>query len=332
MTEPAQSSNEKKSRSRLYFRIATGLLFVMALVWSIDPSFVYMLTGAILVFATLGFQNSAGITNIATQTYRFREQENVTFQQPAKRAVENGFKQTHGPRTVKLLIITIIVAFFVFIAIFMIMIMSDDSTDYDSGFQNEQAEIFYDRGEYDSAAIYYRRALAFDTENKEALTGYGNVLMMREHYDSAIIYYNSVLAIDPAYDKAAYQKGAVLSYQKKYQQSIGLLKELLDNNPSYADALQLIGDDYYNQQRYDSALAWYEKAYNGGVRNRYLFHLMGYIHETTGDNTNAIKLYQEALQYDSTVVDIYQRLSTLLPGQAGDFYRRKAAALEKESN
>ena len=155
--------------------------------------------------------------------------------------------------------------------------------------------------------------------------------MMREQYDSAIVYYDKALAADPSYEKATYQKAAVFLYQKNYDQSIELLRNLLKENSEYAEASQLIGDNYYNQQRYDSALRWYNKAYDGGIRNRYLFHLMGYIHQTKGDNTHAIKYYQEALQYDSSVLDIYQRLGTLIPGQAGDFYRRTAVELEKEN-
>lgn len=324
--EPAPPQKEKKSRSNFYFGIASGLLFLMALVWSIDASFVYILTGAILVFGLLGFQTSERIATPKAAPYHFSD----TFQQ-TKQSTENDYKPRHTGRVAKPLIIAISVVFFLSMAIFIIVIALNDDGDYDSEFQYEQAEIFYNQRQYDSAAIFYRRALTGNAENEAALTGYGNTLMMQEQYDSAIIFYDKALTINPSYEKATYQKAAVLSYQKKYQQSIELMKDLLKENPAYPDASQLIGDNYYNQQRYDSALRWYNKAYDGGVRNRYLFHLMGYIHETKGDNANAIKCYQEALQYDSSVVDIYERLGALLTGQSGDFYRRKAAQIEKEN-
>jgi len=327
--EPAPPSKEKKIHSRLYFGIATGLLYLLAVVWSIDLSVVYILSGSILIFGVLGFNNLA--KDFPAATARSATIFPSRFPAESKAPHGNQFTPTSRARINKPLIIAIIAGFFVSMVIFIIVILSQDTVDYDSQWRYAQAEIFYGQGEYDSAAIYYRQALIVDPKSEEALTGYGNTLMMREQYDSAIIYYNKALAINPAYDKAAYQKGAVLSYQKKYQESIALLTVLLHENPSYTDALQLIGDNYYNKQQYDSALRWYTKAYEGGVRNRYLFHLMGYIQETKGNTTNAIKLYQEALQYDSSVVDIYQRLGDLLPGPEGNFYRKTAADLAKEN-
>lgn len=320
--EPGPSFNEKKSRSTFHFRIAIGLLFLLALVWSIDASVVYILTGAILIFGVLGFQNLERIRISKEQSFRF---SGNTFRQ--ERSPEFKPKPVQVAKSV---IIAISVVFFLSMAIFIIAtVLSDDG--YDSEFQFEQAENFYNEGHYDSAARYYRRALSSAAKNGAALTGYGNTLMMREQYDSAIIFYDKALSVDPSYEKAAYQKATVLSYQKKYPQSIALLKDLLVEDPAYGDASQLIGDNYYNQQQYDSALRWYNKAYHGGIRNRYLFHLMGYIHQTKGDNANAIKFYQQALQYDSSVLDIYQRLGGLLQGQEGDVYRKTAAELEKEN-
>jgi len=329
--EPAPPSKEKKTRSGLYFGIATGLLFLLAFVWSIDPSFVYILTGSVVVFGLLGIQNSNLAKQFTTETASPAPVFPKAFRAASKTPVANQSVSPRRTRISKPLIVVIVVGFFISMIIFIVIILSQDDVDYDSQWNYERGEIFYNQAEYDSAAIYYRRAFASNAKNEEALAGYGNTLMMRELYDSAILYYDKALAVNPAYDKATYQKGAVLSYQKKYQQSISLLKVLLGENPSYVDALQLIGDDYYNRQQYDSALSWYTKAYDGGVRNRYLFHLMGYIQETKGNKTNAIKLYQEALQYDSSVVDIYQRLGALLPGPDGDFYRKTAAELENKN-
>ena len=329
--EPAPSSKEKKTRSGLYFGIATGLLFLLAFVWSVDPSFVYILTGFILVFGLLGFRNSNLVKQFTTETARPAAGFTGGFRSTAKTPTENQSSSPRRTRINKPLIMAIIIGFFISMIVFIVIILSQDNVDYDSQWNYERAEIFYNQAEYDSAAIYYRRAFAFNAKNEEALAGYGNVLMMREQYDSAILYYDKALTANPAYDKATYQKAAVLSYQKKYQQSIALLKILLGENPSYVDALQLIGDNYYTRQQYDSALNWYTKAYEGGVRNRYLFHLMGYIQETKGNNSSAIKLYQEALQYDSSVVDIYQRLGALLPGPEGNFYRQTAADLENKN-
>ena len=87
---------------------------------------------------------------------------------------------------------------------------------------------------------------------------------------------------------------------------------------------------YRFQKKYDEAITWYENAYqNGGQRTRILCHIMAYIYDSKGDYERAISLYQEALSYDSSVVDIYQRLGELIPGDDGNIYRTKAAQMRQ---
>jgi hypothetical protein len=57
---------------------------------------------------------------------------------------------------------------------------------------------------------------------------------------------------------------------------------------------------------------------------------MAYIYDTKGEYNKAINLYQEALSYDSSVVDIYTRLGELLPGADGNPYRSKALLLQRQ--
>jgi len=91
-----------------------------------------------------------------------------------------------------------------------------------------------------------------------------------------------------------------------------------------------LGDCYYALDKYDDAIAWYENAYqNGGIRGSNLCYIMGYIYETKQDFKKAIELYQEALTYDDTIADIYQRLGRLIPGDEGNAYRARAIELQK---
>ncbi|MBA4056078.1 MAG: hypothetical protein C0490_15290, partial [Marivirga sp.] len=181
-----------------------------------------------------------------------------------------------------------------------------------------------------SAYVNYKRAIQVDPEYAEAFVGYGNVLIVRNERDSAIQMFNKALEINPAYKEAVYSKGLVLYDQKKYSDGIALLTPLLEANPDYYDAMLLLGDCYYIQAKYDEAIPWYENAYqNGGNRSRMLCHIMAYIYDNKGDLGKAIPLYQEALSYDSSVVDIYQRLGELIPGEEGNFYRSKAIELKR---
>jgi hypothetical protein len=57
---------------------------------------------------------------------------------------------------------------------------------------------------------------------------------------------------------------------------------------------------------------------------------MGYIYDQRGDQEKAIHLYQEALNYDSTRVEIYNRLGELFPGLDGEQYRITARELKRQ--
>jgi tetratricopeptide (TPR) repeat protein len=85
--------------------------------------------------------------------------------------------------------------------------------------------------------------------------------------------------------------------------------------------------NYYEQQQYDSAKHWYSKGYENGIRNAWICHVLGYLHDRDAENEKAVALYREALEYDSSKTEIYLRLGELYPGEEGNFYRNKAAQL-----
>ncbi len=89
-----------------------------------------------------------------------------------------------------------------------------------------------------------------------------------------------------------------------------------------------MGDAYYTQVRYDEAMVWYERVYEEPtMRNRWLCHIMAYILDTKGNLAQAIPLYEETLRYDSSVVEVYDRLSELVAGEKRTWYKNKADQL-----
>ena len=325
-----------RKKPETYYVIAYVLLVCMALCWSVDASMVYMFLGAACFFIFLGFNN---------RPVKIRPKSNAKFSsdrpKPASTLADllgNIFKvktggftgPTPAARTPKLMRIIVVSVVSIFLFAIAANILNSDGQSYDAINYFEAAAQNYDMEEYDSAAANYRRAFRSDPEYQEAIVGYGRVLMAKNELDSAIGFFDRALAINPAYDEAAYQKAAAYFEQKKYQETINTLNALINSNPAYYDAALLMGDSYYIQRQYDNAIPWYENAYqNGGVRSRNLCHVMAYIYDTKGENDKAIKLYREALSYDSSVVEIYQRLGELIPDENGNFFRSKAARMSR---
>jgi tetratricopeptide (TPR) repeat protein len=342
--ENSNSEPDLRKKARFYFVTGYGFLIAMALFWSVDDSLIFIFLGVGVYFFYLGFHawpkkntkeafRASGYQTTEEKPEFSEVLKNVFWKQqkPINPSVKPFSKTgtSESNRRVTTLVILAIFATFLIFFIGSIFSSSDNSYEATTYFQN--AEQQYWNGNYDSAYLNYRRALTLNDKYTEALVGYGNVMMMRNQYDSAMIMFDKALEIDPDFNAATYNKALVYYNQQKYDESINVLNPVLESNPKYYAGMLLAGDSYYAQKKYDEALAWYEIAYEkGGERSVNLCHIMGYIYDTKGDYSKAIDLYKEALSYDSTVVNINQRLGELLPNDEGNFYRTQVVKLQQQ--
>lgn len=221
-----------------------------------------------------------------------------------------------------------IAIFLIFVTTIVVTVLSSDGQSNSDFSYYEVAEQYYMEQEYDSAKANYKKALELNPEYSDAMVGYGKALIATNERDAGMVFFDKALVIDPGHKDAYYQKALVLYDQKRYSEGIALLNSIVDAHPDFYEANLLLGDFYYIQQNYDGAIIWYESAYNdGGLRSRMLCHIMAYIYDVRGEYDKAIDLYQEALSYDSSIVDIYKRLGELIPDEEGNFYRSKAIQL-----
>lgn len=333
--DPDKPSVVRLRRSSLYFTIAWIFVYILALTWSIDPSFRSLSLGVALSFLITGLWHRVKEKPSESRKYdpykdyqrerrsgtsffswsdigkRF-SQKHTTVAQPVKTAADR--KLIAG-------VLIFIASIFGVITISVLFGTGDDPPAASPFFIAEQ---YYGAGQYDSAKMYYKQVLREDPSNVDALLGYGNALSALDDPDSAIILYDQALAIKPDFDIAQYNKGWVSYRNKDYAQAVTALKALLERNPAYYDAMQLLGDVYYEQRSFEDALRWYEDAYSNGLRSSWLCHVMAYLYDVRGNTSKAIGLYKEALEHDSTITDIHRRLGELLPGDEGQFYRDRA--------
>lgn len=320
---------QKRKRARLYFILAVSFLFVLALVWSLGAFFVYLLLGIIISFVVLGllawpWQKRTGAYGYNERSYQ-KTESTYSSSKGFSKTTDPG-KYTQSSEAKKRLVVASIVFVFIFsIALVIILSIVTSPDDAEAPDQNWQMALqFYNEGQYDSAYAYYDRYRSEHPDNEEVLFEMGNTAWNMKRLDSAVMMYEQVLQKNPAREDARMNKARIYFDQKNYRASETELTTLLNQNASNLDAMQLLGDVYYDQEKYTEALNWYERAYSSGQRNDWICYVMGYLYEVKNDNTRAISLYKEALQYDSTVMDIYKRLGDLIPGKDGDLYRQRA--------
>lgn len=307
-------------RFKLYLIIGVVFAFLLGLTWSLGPGLRYITVGISAYFFFLSvwgnpFFRISGDSRIPFQD--LSDDLKIIFS-PKK---DTYTQQTGIPRRQKLTVIMIasFFIFFVFLTIIIAVIFLSDAKGTSESNYLESAEFYRTQGDYDSAIVYYHRSLRSQPGNREGRVGMGNAFLSKSTYDSALFYYNLVLKEDGEDTDALYNRSLVQYYQKDYKKSVSGALHVLSLDSQYENALLLAGDNYYTQQQYDSAIYWYEKGYETGARSAILCHVMAYIYDVQGNTDKAIGLYQEAVYYDSTKVDVYQRLGELLPEERGKY-------------
>lgn len=335
-TRQDQDASERISRSKVYFIVAIVLLFLLALLWSVSASFVYILLGGAVFFLVLALRSRNGIQFGAksrehrNQTSAFQEDLKYLFKKQKKASpsvsTDSGtgtIDQKASRRVIMFTLLFILSVFSIILTAVVFLSRGSYSTDATSSYQ--RGDEFYWNAQYDSAYHNYKLALQEEPEYTDAWYSIGNVMLVNNQYDSALFYFNKALELDPDFSKAAYGKCQVYYNQQNYSDAVREAAALLERDPNYYDALLLTGDSYYVQKQYDSAIIYYEDAYEMGARSKELSYIMAYIYDEQGNVSKAIPLYQETLRYDSSVMDIYKRLGELLPGEDGDYYRQRVA-------
>ncbi|HEY5744536.1 MAG TPA: tetratricopeptide repeat protein [Chryseolinea sp.] len=330
------SPGPQPNKARIYFLLGCTGLFIMALLWSVDRSLVAISLGVAAVCFLLAF-NSRPTSTPRREGPVFQKQRDytpATFLSVLFGRLLKGQQATHQPanpqrRSAAVAIIFVVFVFTIILVVTLSSLFSDDGSMEAYGYFQTADNQYYNQ-QYDSARMNYRRAWQVNPKYAEAYLGYGRTLFLQSQPDSAIIVFDQALAIDPDLKEASYRKAEVLSDQKKHNEAITILNQLVADYPDYEDARLALGDCYYTQQKFDEALPLYESVYiNANSRSHILCYIMAYIYDSKGNPQKAIPLYQEALQYDSTVVDIYKRLGELMPGEAGNIYRTKAVTLNR---
>jgi Tfp pilus assembly protein PilF len=330
------SPGPQPNKARLYFLLGCTGLFVMALLWSVDRSMVVISLGLAAVFFLLAFNSQPTLAPRRERPVFQRQGDytpgtflSVLFGRLLKGQQTNRSATNPQGRSVAVVIIFVVFVFTIILVVTLSSVFSDDDSMEAYGYFQTAENQYYNQ-QYDSARINYRMAWHANPDYAEAYLGYGKALFSQGQPDSAVIAFDQALAIDPALKEASYGKAEVLADQKKYDEAVAILNQLVADYPDYEDARLALGDCYYTQKKFDDALPLYESVYvNSNSRTHILCYIMAYIYDSKGNTQKAIPLYQEALQYDSTVVDIYNRLGELMPGEAGNVYRTKAVTLNQ---
>ena len=107
-------------------------------------------------------------------------------------------------------------------------------------FQTQIANLYYDLGQYEKAAEFYRRSLNLRPEEPDAETDLAICLHYLGQDDKALETLDRVLKYSPGFTQALFNKGAILiSGKKDIKTGIEVWEELLRTNPDYPQKADL---------------------------------------------------------------------------------------------
>jgi tetratricopeptide (TPR) repeat protein len=164
------------------------------------------------------------------------------------------------------------------------------------------------------------------TDDNPSLTDKGNTFFNQAQYDSALLYYEKALALDPGDQYAQYNRALVFFMKKEFRKSITLTKKCLREHPDYNEAWWLLGDGYSSVNNFDSAAVCLEKAYRNDFNDPNFLQLMGDVYRQQNNLPKAAEFYKKVILQDTTKVEVYQQLIDLDPDNA-DLYRQKVKGL-----
>ncbi|MDZ4715001.1 MAG: tetratricopeptide repeat protein [Cytophagales bacterium] len=284
-------------------RLALLFLGLFALLWSLGSFFFWVLLGLCAYFGVLWIVSTGASKSLFSSVAQHRPSARFTTASPQAPPVTQ--RSTTG--TV-LRFIRILLIFFagLFLFLFLVGLFSGDDESVDP--TNTESP-----------------AAGGDTTWWNSK---GNAAMDQSNYDSALIYYDRALARDPRDRYALYNKGLVFTMQKNYRRSNQMARHCLRVHPDYDPAWWLLGYNYDIQDNPDSALYALEKAYFNGYKEPDFLDLIADVYVRKNRKSSALEAYQRLIAIDSTRAAVYRKMAELDPSNA-EKYIQKAARMEQ---
>ena len=134
------------------------------------------------------------------------------------------------------------------------------------------------------------RALAMDDQCADAQVALGQVLFLSEwDWIGAERSFQRALEINPNHPEAYLHYGGLMEALGRLDRGLQLKQQALERDPTSALTLALIAVSFWNQRRYDDAIAWLNKALDRDPTHVFARELRGAAYFKTGDLEGALR-------------------------------------------
>lgn len=189
------------------------------------------------------------------------------------------------------------------------------------------------KGLLDKVPVAYERSETFSPFEKALnLTSIAEVYRYKRDFSKAIEMLKKAIAADSDYWPAYYEWGSVFTDQEDYEQALVYDEKAAEIDLEHPLTRNALGWSYYNLGRQDAAklkLAeeQFQKALVGDPEFTIAYNSLGLVAHQRGDYGKALSFYNKALQYDPEYEKAYVNIGSVFENQMD--YERALQAYEK---
>jgi tetratricopeptide (TPR) repeat protein len=172
-------------------------------------------------------------------------------------------------------------------------------------------QVYYFRGRayqsmlnYDSAYHYYHMAYQVDSSNLSFRISMGSMMYRLGRIREGIDIYEAIVAEFQPRDQHLAELANLYSIRKEYAKSLAIYKGLLEKDSLNYFYAKRAGKNFLDMNQLDSAIHYYEYAFDLNQRDVFLAHRLGNLHFRNQDLPTAIMRVSTGMLYDSNNLDL----------------------------
>ncbi len=175
--------------------------------------------------------------------------------------------------------------------------------------------MFFQRGYYDQAEVWFQTASQNDANSAEAAYGLGSVYLKQEQADLARSNFQRATTLHAGYPdtlpNAWNNLGLMATQEGRTEQAIQHFKQALSLSPNHLVALENLGNAYRQLHRWDEGQRALEKALSVSPEDAEAAYSLGMIFAQTNDAEHAYEYLQRALKYRPAYPEALNNLGIL---------------------
>lgn len=175
-----------------------------------------------------------------------------------------------------------------------------DSLDFEA--YHNRGIVFYDQNKYALAADDFQKSIAINPEFDETYAYLGLLNYKQTNYEKAIDYYNVAISINSTKSNFFYNRALCKQALKDYEEAEIDFRSAIKNKPS-SNSHWGLANLYFEQKKYEKAIAEYEKAIQLNPNNSALYFNKGICFYENNQFEPSIEDFKQVIAIDEEYID-----------------------------